>query len=72
MTNHKYLTQLAGLVLQANQPLRQAESVTPLQGQNQQQSQNDIAACQSQAGASQRQGGRRSSRGVWTATGRSL
>jgi hypothetical protein len=72
MTNPRYLPQLAGLLLLANLPLAQAETVTPLQGQNQQQIQNDIAACQSQAGASQRQGGRRSSRGVWTATGRSL
>ena len=65
MTHHKYLLQLAGLILLANLPLAQAETVTPLQGQSPQQMQNDIAACQSQAGtsqtssASQRQGGER-------------
>lgn len=65
MTNHKSLSRLTGLLLLASLPLAQAETATPLQGQSQQQIQNDIAACQSQAGAgqtsadTQRQGGER-------------
>ena len=53
MNNRKYLPPLTGLLLLISLPLAQAETVTPLQGQNQQQIQNDIAACQSQAGTGQ-------------------